>query len=140
MLLRSKPILLIENNAIDNHVQHALEAMNVKSPLVHLNNSQEALAYLEGQDTPKPWLILLRLHTQNPNGLDFLKALKSDTQLKIIPVVIIADSQEEQKISRGFELGIAGYIVKPQNSSKIDNTIKTIMDYWNLSELPPSRG
>ena len=141
MSLRTNPILLIEDNPTDkNNIESALENMQVKSQLVHSSDSEEALNYLRGQDNKKPWLILLGLNAQSPDGFDFLKAIKSDDNLKIIPIVIVAESHEDQKIVQGFEFGVSGYIVKPKDRSKIDNTIKTIMDYWTLSELPPSRG
>jgi PleD family two-component response regulator len=86
----------------------------------------------------KPWLILFGLNSHNSDSFNFLQVIKSDDRLKIIPVVIIAGSKEDQMIFRGFELGIAGYIIKPQDNSNIANIIETIMDYWNLSELPPA--
>lgn len=139
MLPRNKPILLIEGDPIDaNNIKCALEAMGVKSPFVHSNNSEEALIYLRNQGNIKPWLILFGLNSQSPDGLNFLQVIKTDDHLRIIPVVVIAESNEDHKIVQGFELGVAGYIVKPQDTSKITNTIGTIMDYWNLSELPPS--
>ena len=138
MLLRNKPILLIEDDPIDTKsIKSTLETMKVKSPLVHSNNSEEALIYLKNQKNKKPWLILLGMNMQSADGIDFLKTIKTDEHLKIIPVVIIAESNEDQNIIQGFEFGVAGYIVKPQDTSKITDTIRTIMDYWNLSELPP---
>ncbi len=138
MLQRNKPILLIAKDPTDaNNIRCALDEIGVKNPLVHLNNSEEALIYLKDQSKIKPWLILFELDSHSSDGLNFLQVIKTDNQLKIIPVVIIAESYENQKIVQGFELGIAGYIIKPQNASKITNAIGTIMDYWNLSELPP---
>lgn len=135
----NKPILLIENDPLyTNNIRFALEEMGVKNPLVHSNNSEEALTYLKDQSNAKPWLILFGLDSHNSDSLNFLQVIKTDNQLKIIPVVIIAESYENQKIIQGFELGIAGYIIKPRNASKIASTIGTIIDYWNLSELPPT--
>ena len=83
MSLRTNPILLIEDNPTDkNNIESALENMQVKSQLVHSSNSEEALNYLRGQDNKKPWLILLGLNAQSPDGFDFLKVIKSDDNLK----------------------------------------------------------
>ena len=135
----NKPILLIESDPLDtNNIRCALEEMGVKSPCVHSNNSEEALTYLNNQINVKPWLILFGLDSKNLDGLNYLKIIKTDDNLKKIPVVIIAESYEDNRIAQCFELGAAGYIVKPQDSSKITDTIGTIMNYWNLSELPPT--
>jgi len=140
-VLRTEPILLIENDPKNTkNIMSAFEAMEVKSPLVHLNDSKGALNYLRNKNNKKPWLIFLGLNTQSLDGLNFLKIIKSDDNLRIIPIVIIADSDEDRNIVKGFELGIAGYIVKPQDTSKIPNIIRTIMEYWTLSELPPKGG
>jgi CheY-like chemotaxis protein len=136
---RNKPILLIAKDPTDaNNIRFALDAIGVKNPLVHSNNGEEALIYLKNRSNIKPWIILFGLDSHNSDGLNFLQVIKTDNQLKIIPVVIIAESHEDQKIVQGFELGIAGYIIKPQDASKITSAIGTIMDYWNLSELPPT--
>jgi len=137
---RNKPILLIEKDITDtNNIRSALEKMEVKSPFIHTNNSEEALTYLKDQSNAKPWLILFGLDSQSKDSLNHLKIIKTDDNLKNIPVVIIAESNHDQRIVISFELGAAGYIVKPQESSGITETIGTIMNYWNLSELPPSR-
>jgi len=138
MLPRNKPILLIQEDPLDtDHIKYALETMGAKSPIIHSNNGEEALIYLKNQSNITPWLILFGLDSQDSDGLNYLKVIKTDKHLKNIPVVIIAVSYEEQKIAQGFELGVAGYIIKPQDASKITDAIGTIMDYWNLSELPP---
>lgn len=135
---RNKPILLIENDPKDtNNIRCALDKMGMKSPFVHSNNSEEALTYLNDQSKEKPWLILFGLDSQSMDSLNHLKIIKTDDNLKNIPVVIIAESNKDHRIVKCFELGAAGYIVKPQESSGITETIGTIMDYWNLSELPP---
>ena len=135
---RNKPILLIENDPVDiNNIRCALEEMGVKSPFIQSNNSEEALNYLKDKSNAKPWLILYGLNSKNTNALNYLKTIKTDENLKHIPIVIIAESHEDHGILKSFELGAAGYIVKPQDSSKFTSTIGTIMNYWNLSELPP---
>lgn len=133
--------MLIENDpASAKNIMCALEATDLKSPLVHSNTGEDALNYLKSQNNKKPWLILLGLNSNGSDGLNLLKIIKIDDRLRIIPVVIIADSSEDQNITQGFELGVAGYVVKPQDISQIPSTIRTIMEYWTLSELPPKEG
>lgn len=140
MMRRNKPILLIEADPVNtNNIKGTIEEMGVKSPFVHSDNNEEALNYLRDQNNTKPWLILFAPNSHGPDGLNFLQTIKTDNDLKIIPVVILAESNKDHMIAEGFELGIAGYIVKPRDSSKITDTIRTIMDYWFLSELPPAK-
>ena len=70
------------------------------------------------------------------NGIEFLKVVKSDNELKKIPVVVLTTSQESRDKFDTFRLGIAGYIVKPAEYKKFVEAIKTINLYWTLSELP----
>lgn len=138
-MLRSKPILLVEDDpACTDNIKCALDTLNIKSKLVHRSSGEDALSYLRNQINQMPWLVLWGLNEHGSDGFDFIKAIKSDDRLKIIPVVIIADSDESQDIVHAFELGIAGYIVKPRDISMIADKIKTVMNYWTLSELPPT--
>ncbi len=135
----AKPILLIENDpAYSKNIVCAIEDMDMQYPLIHLNKSEDVLNYLRSQ-RKKPWLILLGLNNQDKDGFNLLKIIKTDDQLRIIPLVILADSNEDQNIVQSYELGVAGYIVKSQDTYKVADIIKTVLEYWTLSELPPDR-
>jgi DNA-binding NarL/FixJ family response regulator len=135
---RHEPILLIEDNLSDiENITNALKTIELKSPLIHMNTFEEALVYLNNRKNLPPLLILLGLNEENSNGLNFLKTIKADENMKQIPVVIFALSNEQQNVVKSFKLGVAGYMVKSEVFSKLNETIKTIMEYWTLSELPP---
>ena len=70
------------------------------------------------------------------NGIEFLRIVKSDDVLKTIPVVALTVSLRQQDKIEGFELGVAGYIVKPPDYESFVKAIGTINMYWNFSELP----
>jgi DNA-binding response OmpR family regulator len=70
------------------------------------------------------------------NGIDFLKIAKNDDSLKHIPVVVLTTSLEEMDRIDSFNLGIAGYMVKPVDYKQFVDVIKAIKLYWSLSELP----
>ena len=70
------------------------------------------------------------------NSIEFLKVVKTDNILKKIPVVALTTCKEMQHIEESFNLGIAGYIVKPLNYRKLVEAIRIIDLYWTLSELP----
>ena len=70
------------------------------------------------------------------NGIEFLDALRSEEEFKRIPVVILSTSKEEQDKLESFNLGAAGYMIKPVDYKKFVEVIRTIDLYWTLSELP----
>ena len=72
------------------------------------------------------------------NGMEFLKIIKADDGLKKIPVIVLTTSNSEQDISKSFELGAAGYMVKSVDYKRFMEIINTIDSYWTLSKLPPN--
>jgi CheY-like chemotaxis protein len=133
----SRPVLLAEDDSVDAMtVKRALKDLNVTSPLVHTLNGEEALEHLRSSDNEKPCVILLDLNMPRMNGIEFLKVVKSDDELKKIPVVVLTTSREARDKFDTFKLGIAGYIVKPAEYKKFVEAIKTVNLYWTLSELP----
>jgi CheY-like chemotaxis protein len=135
----SKPILLVEDDNVDvMTVKRALRDVHVTNQLVHTGNGEEALEYLKNESNRKPYVILLDLNMPKMNGIEFLKTIKSDEVLKKIPVVVLTTSKDEHDISESFKLGVAGYMVKSVDYESSVETIKTIVLYWILSELPPN--
>jgi len=132
-----KPILLVEDDRIDTMtVKRALKDLKVTNELVHRANGEEALEYLRNETNKKPCVILLDLNMPKMNGIEFLRIAKADEMLKKIPIVVLTTSQQEQDVVESFNLGVAGYIVKPADYKKFVEAIKTINLYWTLSELP----
>jgi CheY-like chemotaxis protein len=135
----SKPILLVEDDNVDvMTVKRALRDVHVTNQLVHTGNGEEALEYLRNESNRKPYVILLDLNMPKMNGIEFLKTIKSDEILKKIPVVVLTTSKDEHDIAESFKLGVAGYMVKSVDYESSVETIKTIVLYWILSELPPN--
>ena len=133
----SKPILLVEDGRVDAMtVTRALKDLKVTNQLVHTVNGEKALHYLRNQSNRKPCVILLDLNLPKLNGLEFLKITKGEDELKKIPVVALTTSKEAPDIDACFELGIAGYIVKPVDYEKFVEAIRVLELYWTLSELP----
>lgn len=133
----SKPILLLEDDLADQEaVKRAFKVLKVTNPLVIGNNGEEGLAYLRNQANRKPCLILLDIKMPKMDGLEFLREIKKDEELKQVPVVVFTSSKEERDIVESFKLGVAGYIVKPSNPENFFETIRTIDLYWTLSETP----
>jgi len=132
-----KTILLVEDDRVDAMtVRRALKEINVTTPLKTVGNGEEALAYLENKDNAKPGIILLDLNMPKMNGIEFLQVIKQKEHLKRIPVIVLTTSQEQLDKIESFDLGVAGYMVKPVDYQQFVKVMKTIDKYWTLSELP----
>jgi CheY-like chemotaxis protein len=81
-------------------------------------------------------LILLDLNMPKMGGLEFLQELRSDLDLRHLPVVILTTSKQDSDLVRAYEYNVAGYIVKPLNFSNFLETIDLLNRYWSLSEMP----
>jgi len=133
----NKPILLVEDDQVDiMTVQRALKELKVTNRLDIAGDGEQALAHLRDQKNKKPCVILLDLSMPRMNGIEFLKVAKKDEKLRKIPVVVLTSSKEEQDKVDSFDLGVAGYIVKPVAYHDFIEGMKTIDMYWTLSELP----
>jgi len=133
----SEPILLVEDDNVDAMtVRRAFKDVRVTNPLAHVIDGEQALEYLKNESNEKPCVILLDLNMPRMNGTEFLKVVKTDDVVKNIPVVVLTTSKEECDIVESFNLGVAGYIVKPVDYQKFVNAIRIIELYWTLSELP----
>lgn len=133
----AKPILLVEDDNVDAMtVKRAMRDLNTTNSLIHSVNGEEALAYLSNGQKPNPLLILLDLNMPKMNGIEFLKLIKADVNLRKIPVIVLTTSKEKSDVIESFELGAAGYMVKPVDYARFVETIDTILLYWSSNELP----
>jgi CheY-like chemotaxis protein len=131
-------ILLVEDDAVDvMSVKRALRQLNTNHVLNIAGNGEEALSWLRVPGQPLPGIILLDLNMPRMNGIDFLKNLKADDRFRRIPVVVLTTSKEESDRLQSFNLGAAGYMVKPVEYAGFVEVVRTIQGYWNLSEMPP---
>jgi CheY-like chemotaxis protein len=132
-----KPILLVEDDSVDAMmVKRALKDLNVTNLLVHTPNGKEAFEYLTGKGNERPCIILLDLNMPRMNGIELLKIIKADGELKKIPVVVLTTSRDIEDKFETFGLSAAGYMVKPADYKKFVDAMRAIDIYWTLSELP----
>ncbi len=132
-----KPILLVEDDQIDvMSVQRAFKDIHVTNRLEVVSNGAEALSHLRNSENQRPCIILLDLNMPKMNGIEFLKVKKQDEMMRSIPVVVLTTSREDQDKVDSFNLGVAGYMIKPVEYKKFVEVAKTIDIYWTLSELP----
>ncbi len=132
-----KPILLVEDDQVDAMtVNRALKDIKITNKLIRTENGEEALEFLRNESNLKPCIILLDLNMPRMNGIEFLKAAKNDANLKMIPVIVLTTSHEEWDRIQSFNLGAAGYMVKPVDYKQFVEVVRVIDLYWTLSELP----
>lgn len=132
-----KPILLVEDDEVDAMtVKRALRDINVTNGLDIVKNGEEALEFLRAPQNEAPGIILLDLNMPRMNGIEFLQVAKKDKLLKRIPVVVLTTSKAEQDKVDSFDLGVAGFMIKPVDYLQFVEVVKAIDLYWTLSELP----
>ena len=137
MKITNKPILLVEDDQVDTMtVIRALKEIHVTNPLVHLENGEEAVHYLQDPESEKPCIILLDLNMPIMNGIEFLHVVKHDDQLKRIPVVVLTTTEEQQDKVNSFNMGVAGYMAKPVDYRQFVEVMRSIDAYWTISEMP----
>lgn len=137
MMNSKKPILLVEDDKVDAMtVKRSLREINVANELSIASDGEEALEMLRGDPAKRPCIILLDLNMPRMNGIEFLEVVKKSDAWKSIPVIVLTTSRNEQDRIESFDLGVAGYMVKPVDYHQFVDVVKTIDLYWTLSELP----
>ncbi len=140
-----KFILLVEDNPDD--VELALRALrrnNVGNGVEVVKNGAEALdfffgtgAYANRDTSVLPVVVLLDLKLPKIDGLEVLRRLRSDERTKLLPVVILTSSDEEQDIVQGYNLGANSYVRKPVDFDKFCEAVRQLKLYWSLLNEPP---
>ena len=140
-----KIILLVEDNADDEVLtRRALQKNNIGNELVVARDGAEALDYLfgtgeyEGRDlSVMPQVILLDLKLPKVDGLEVLRRLRADERTKLLPVVILTSSKEQQDLVNGYGYGANSYIRKPVDFAQFLEAVRQLGLYWLvLNETP----
>lgn len=132
-----KSILLVEDDNVDvMAIKRAFKELEIVNKLIPVVNGEEALVYLRDENNEKPSLILLDLNTPKIDGIEFLRIIKSDEKLVVIPVVVLTTSNNQCDIVECFKNGVAGYMVKSVDYGNFVEKLRIINEYWSLSELP----
>lgn len=139
-------ILLVEDNPADAELtMRALKKNNLANHVMRVSDGEEALDFLfargafsERKVENGPKLILLDLKLPKLNGLEVLRAIRSDPRTLVFPVVMITSSKEEQDIVTSYRLGVNSYIVKPVDFEKFVAAVREVGMYWLLLNQPPT--
>ena len=137
-MLKSDSILIVEDDEVDRlSILRAFKDLNIANPKVEASDGKEALAYLLDPNKIRPCLILLDINMPRMNGIEFLQIIKADPILKMIPVVMLTTSAEDKDKIESYQLGVAGYMVKPVEYLGFVEIMKIIHLYWIASLTPP---
>ncbi|MDD5067844.1 MAG: response regulator [bacterium] len=145
MTKNSVDILLVEDNPNDVELTvRALKKHNLANKLVVVNDGAEALdyvfhrnAYAGIETNDKPKVILLDLKLPKVDGLEVLRKIRADERTRLIPVVILTSSSQEQDMVESYKLGVNSYILKPVDFDKFVEMAAQIGLYWLLlNKLP----
>lgn len=145
--MNEKHILLVEDNPDDVELTlRAFKKNNIANSLHVVTDGAEALDYLFGtgayagrDTTQQPTVILLDLKLPKVDGLEVLKSLRADPRTRLIPVVILTSSKEEQDILNGYANGANSYIRKPVEFEKFIEAVGQLGLYWLLLNERPTR-
>jgi len=139
-------ILLVEDEISDaTLLRRAFASAHVLNPIVHLRNGDEALGYLAGvgeysdrRRHPLPALILLDLKLPGMTGLQLLQWMRTERQLRRIPVVVLTLDESPSSINAAYDLGANSYLVKPGDPADVALLVQSIQRYWmELNQPPP---
>jgi two-component system response regulator len=139
-----KRLLLVEDSARDAElILEALELARLANEVVHLRDGEQALEYLfrrgeyANRTDPQPALVLLDLKMPKVDGMEVLRQMKADDALKVIPIVMMTSSREEQDLARSYQLGVNAYVVKPLQFNDFVEAVKQVGAFWAiLNETP----
>ena len=141
--MTNKPILLVEDNPDDEALTlRAFKKNGITNEVVVVRDGAEALDYLfgtaQGANRPiLPQIILLDLNLPRVGGLDVLKRIRADERTRLLSVVILTSSKEEDDIVRGYSLGANAYVRKPVDFVQFTEAVKTLGLFWLLLNEDP---
>lgn len=136
-------LLLVEDNPADADLTlRALKRQNLANQVVHISDGARALEFLFGTGayagrSGVPKVVLLDLKLPKVDGLEVLRRMRADERTKLIPVVVMTSSHEDNDLQESYRLGVNGYVVKPINFEAFMDAVSKLGLYWLLVNEPP---
>ncbi len=139
------PILLVEDNPDDKLLTvRALRRNHITNEIVIATDGAEALDYLFGahpytdrDSAALPQVVLLDLKLPKVDGLEVLRRMRADQRTKLLPVVVLTNSSEEQDLIASYSLGANSYVRKPVESDDFNDAVRQLGLYWLMLNTPP---
>ncbi len=129
-------ILLIEDDAIEvMKFKRVISNLDIRCSVKEARDGEEALKQLDIKDQLLPDIILLDLNMPKISGLEFLKILKNNDNLKYIPTIILTTSSNRKDMLDCYKVGVSGYMLKPLRYEDYVSKITKTLNYWFENEL-----
>jgi two-component system, response regulator len=142
----SKTMLVVEDNPTDEKLMlRAFSKWNLANEIAVARDGVEALDYLQGAGSdarPLPALVLLDLKLPRIDGLEVLRRIRAHERTRLLPVVILTSSREDEDLVSSYSLGANAYVRKPVNFAEFVEAAKTLGLFWLVlnESLPSGRG
>ncbi|PTX98419.1 response regulator [Opitutus sp. ER46] len=139
------PVILVVEDDINDQtfIQRAFRRSGVTNRIAIVNDGEEATAYLRGLDLysdrtlhPLPRLIITDLKMPRMSGIELLGWLQEREEFRLIPAIVLTSSSDQTDITRAFEHGARGYMIKPVGFGELEKLVHTIAEYWKASCVP----
>jgi two-component system response regulator len=141
--MNKRTILLVEDNPKDEALTlRALKRSNILNTVVVAHDGVEAIEYLIGSDAdgrpnPLPKFVLLDLKLPKIDGLEVLKRIRSEERTRLLPVIILTTSTEDQDRLAGYRLGANSYVRKPVDFTQFADAVAQLGLYWLVVNMEP---
>ncbi len=146
MMANLKRILLAEDNVNDVELTlAALDHHNLANEVIVARDGEEALDYLyrrgafKMREEGNPAVMLLDLKMPKVDGMEVLRQVKADPDLKTVPVVVLTSSREDRDLVESYDLGVNAYVVKPVDFHEFIDAVKEVGLFWSIINVPPPK-
>jgi CheY-like chemotaxis protein len=139
MSSKNRKVILVEDNLADVElVKISVRELENPVELVHVGDGQELLNFLKTAVLSEIALILLDLNMPRVSGIDVLRHMQADPNLKKVPVVMFTTSNSKSDIMKCYELGAKAFVCKPLDIFEFNNSIRSIVEFWTGINMLPS--
>lgn len=135
-MLNNKAIILIEDDQVDvMSFKRCLKNLEIENSLYIFQNGHDFIEFTKQNSQIPIGIVFLDLNTPKLSGLEFLKLIKENEELKLIPIIIVSTSIEENDVKEAYLLGIRGYITKSVNNEDFFEHVELCFNYWDKQNL-----
>ena len=137
MVNREASILIVEDDEVDvMAIRRALKQANITNPTHVAKDGIEALQKLRSKEIPSPYIVLMDLNMPRMNGIDCMKEIRADKDLKRTIIFALSTSKDEKDKLNAYDCNVAGYIVKSDIGNEFEKAMRMLDQYLKVVEFP----